>query len=69
MKVGTDSVMVTSRQQVDAEYSRWLKEDAADGCVVWGIHFSVKSGRWHTYLNSLVAQRLSRLPRSGWAFF
>ena len=46
MKVGTDSVLVTSRQQVDAEYSRWLKEDAADGCVVLGIHFSVKSGRW-----------------------
>ena len=46
VKVGTAGVVVTSRQQVDAEYSRWLKEDAPDGCVARGIDFNVKSGRW-----------------------
>ena len=46
VKVGTAGVVVTSRQQVDAEYSRWLKEDVPDGYVARGIDFNVKSGRW-----------------------
>lgn len=45
MKVGIGSVVVTSRQQVDAEYSRWLKENAPDGCIERGVDFNVKSGR------------------------
>ena len=46
VKVGTAGVVVTSRQQVDAEYSRWRKEDASDGCVARGIDFNVNSGCW-----------------------
>ena len=41
MKVGIGSVVVTSRQRVDAEYSRWLKENAPDGCIERGVDFNV----------------------------
>ena len=61
VKVGTAGVVVTSRQQVDAEYSRWLKEDAPGGCFAKGIDFYVQIGHWlsmaHTFLVNLVAQR------------
>ena len=61
VKVGTAGVVATSRQQVDAEYSQWLKEDAPGGCFAKGIDFNVKVGRWlsmaHTFLVNLVAQR------------
>ena len=67
VKVGTAGVVVTSRQQVDAEYFRRLKEDAPDGCVARGIDFNVKSGCWLSMAHFLgqISGGGKRLPRGG----
>ena len=59
VKLGAAGVTVTSRRQLDAEYSRWLTEEAQDGCVVRGIDFNVKSGRWLSM--ALFPDRLSNI--------